>query len=176
MQAIVFKVSHVSVVFSKSEFLGQALLHLCSLIVPRATVPVLNILLGLAIPLWAWEKSSRHKTSSSEARGVASSADPGARWPHLTDGRDSESRGGAPGPFPCLLSTPSPCPDLVFWSVRGVCPRWDLWHSRECSQEDLEPRGDVWWDLEGSAGVTLMDTELPAPILFSNRYLCNTVG
>lgn len=64
VQAIVFKVSHVSVVFSKSEFLGQALLHLCSLIVPRATVPVLNILLGLAIPLWAWERAPGTKPAA----------------------------------------------------------------------------------------------------------------
>lgn len=27
---------------------------------------------------------------------------------------------------------------------------WDPWDSHERSQEDLEPRGDVWWDLEGS--------------------------
>lgn len=49
-----------------------------------------------------------------------------------------------------LLAFSSSCPDLLFGFVHHVCPMWDPWHSHERSQEDLEPRGDVWWDLEGS--------------------------
>lgn len=97
MQAIVFKVYHVSLL---SEFLGQVLLHLCSLIVSRATVPILNILLGLAISLWAWERAPATKPAAVRLVGwqAVLTRGPGG---HLANGRDSESRGGAPGPLQC---------------------------------------------------------------------------
>ena len=65
MQVIVFNVSYVSLVSSLVWIFGQILLHLCSLIVHRAAVPILNILVGPG-------KSPSSKTSSSWASGQRS--------------------------------------------------------------------------------------------------------
>lgn len=83
-----------------------------------------------------------------------------ARWP-LGRWQRLQKQKRSSWPFSRVLNTPSPCSDLVFRSVHRVYPRWDPWHSRECSQEDLGPHGNVWWELEGSARMTPMDAELP---------------